>query len=97
MQQSSYIRAGFYKSPWRVVAGMLLRSRDTQAKRAAQKSDQIRELKRAAQRQQRDVQTLQEERDHLKFQSAQLKVENQRLHQQPGLMHASFDWSLNCY
>lgn len=86
MQRSSYVRVGFFKSPVRVVAGILLRSRDTQAKRAAQKSDQIRELKRLAQQQQRDLKTSQEEWDRLRFQFAQLNVENQRLRRQPPVL-----------
>ena len=46
MEQSSFIRVGQYKSPLRVVAGILLRSRETQAERVLQKSEEIEWLRR---------------------------------------------------
>ena len=46
VEQSSFIRVGQYKSPLRVVAGILLRSRETQAERVLQKSEEIEWLRR---------------------------------------------------
>ena len=86
MQQSSFIRAGLYKSPLRVVAGILLRSRDTQAKKAAEKSDQIRELKRVAQQQRQEIETLAEECDRRKLRIAHLEADNLTLRKQPHVL-----------
>jgi hypothetical protein len=86
VQQSSFIRAGLYKSPLRVVAGILLRSRDTQAKKAAEKSDQIRELKRVAQQQRQEIETLAEECDRGKLRIAHLEADNLTLRKQPHVL-----------
>ena len=86
MEASSYVRAGQYKSPWRVLAGILLRSRDTQALRARRKSDEIQQLRRLNQQQQRDMAKANAELAEQRFQIAQLKIENQRLRQQPPVL-----------
>jgi len=83
VEGSSYVRAGQYKSPWRVLAGILLRSRDTQAERARRKSEEIEELRRLTQRQQRDIAKANAELAEQRLQIAQLRIENQRLRQQP--------------
>ena len=81
MESSSFIRAGQYKSPWRVLAGILLRSRDTQAERARRKSEEIEELRRLHQRQQRAMAKANAELAEQRFQIARLQIENQRLRQ----------------
>lgn len=86
MQQSSFVRVGLYKSPVRVVAGILLRSRDTQAKKAAQRSDQIRELKRVVRQRQQDIERLAEERDRMKLRIAHLQADNLTLRKQPPIL-----------
>ena len=86
MESSSFIRAGQYKSPWRVLAGILLRSRDTQAERARRKSEEIEELRRLHQRQQRAMAKANAELAEQRFQIARLQIENQRLRQQPPVL-----------
>jgi hypothetical protein len=85
---ASWIRVGLFKSPVRVVAAFLRRSRETQARRASEKSLEIRELKRTQQQQQRVIAKLEQVLAQKRFQIAQLKVENQRMqHQPPALPH----------
>lgn len=62
VELSSFIRVGQYKSPLRVVAGILLRSRETQAERARQKSEEIERLRQFIEQQQRDLSKAHEER-----------------------------------
>jgi len=83
---SSFIRAGQFKSPVRVVAAVLLRSRETQAKRASEKSEEIQNLRQIDRQQQRVLTKVERELAHMRFQIAQLKVENQRLQQQPPVL-----------
>ena len=86
MNPSSYIRARQYKSRLSVVAGMLLRSRETQAERARSRTEEIRQLKRVNQQQQRAIFRSEEQVGQMRWQIMQLKVENERLRQQaPGL------------
>ena len=82
MGLSSFIRAGQYKSPLRVVAGILLRSRETQAERARCKSEEIEQLKLVNQQQQRDLDEANESRAEMRLQTAQLKIENEHLRRQ---------------
>jgi len=86
VESSSFIRAGQFKSPWRVLAGILLRSRDTQAERARRKSEEIAELRRLNQRQQRILEQANGQLAEQRLQIAQLKIENQRLRQQPPVL-----------
>jgi len=83
VESSSFIRAGQYKSPWHVVAGFLLRSRDTQAERACRKSKEIQELRRINQQHQQTIEENQQQNTELRLQITQLQIENQRLRQQP--------------
>ena len=86
MELSSFIRVGQYKSPLRVVAGILLRSRETQAERARQKSEEIERLRRFIQQQQRDLDKASEELAEMKRRIAQLEIENDGLRRQPPVL-----------
>ena len=86
MELSSFIRVGQYKSPLRVVAGILLRSRETQAERAGQKSEEIERLRRFIQQQQRDLDKAKEELAEMKRRIAQLEIENDGLRRQPPVL-----------
>ena len=86
MELSSFIRVSQYKSPLRVVAGILLRSRETQAERARQKSEEIERLRRFIQQQQRDLDKADEERAEMKRRIAQLEIENDGLRRQPPVL-----------
>ena len=86
MELSSFIRVGQYKSPLRVVAGILLRSRETQAERARQKSEEIERLRRFIQQQQRDLDKADEELAEMKRRIAQLEIENDGLRRQPPVL-----------
>jgi hypothetical protein len=83
MSQSSFIRAQQFKSPLAVVAGILLRSRETQAQRAKRRTQDVRRLKQINRTQQQTIAQAQDEILQLKARLAQLEIENQRLRQQP--------------
>ena len=88
MSASSFIRAGMFKSPDRVVFGFLLRSRETQTKRSRQKSQEIQNYKRIQQQQERTIAELKQKLAETKFQLTQLKAENLILQRQaPVLPH----------
>ena len=86
MGLSSFIRVGLFKSPIRVAAAFLLRSRETQAQRASEKSQEIEDLKRIIQQMQRIQTTTEEERAQDRREFAQLKAEIQRLREQPSVL-----------
>jgi len=86
VELSSFIRVGQYKSPLRVVAGILLRSRETQAERTRQKSEEIERLRRFIQQQQRDLDKANEELAAKKHRIAQLEIENDSLRRQPPVL-----------
>lgn len=86
MGVSSFIRVGLFKSPVRVVAAFLLRSRETQAQRAREKSQEIEDHKRIQQQQQRVIENAEEELAQKRLEIAQLRAENQRLRQQPPVL-----------
>ena len=97
MVPSSFIRVGLFKSPIRVVAAVLLRSREAQAKRASEKAQEIQTLRRINQQQQRVIANAEEELVQKRLEIAQHKVENQRLRDQspvlpldPPLPHHEF-------
>lgn len=72
-----------FKSPLSVVAGFLLRSRETQAERAKSRTQEIQQLKKALEQQQR---TIREQREQLAEQNLRIdrmQIENQRLRKQP--------------
>lgn len=82
MGGSSFSRVGQYKSPLRVLAGIFLRSRETQAQRARDRQKDIEELRRIRQQQQRDIAQANEQLAEQKRQIARLQIENQQLRQQ---------------
>ena len=86
MESSSFIRVGHYKSPMRVLAGILLRSRETQAERVRRKSSDIEKLRRINHRQQREIEKLREQLSQQKLQIAQLQIENQQQREQPAVL-----------
>ncbi len=72
-----------FKSPLSVVAGFLLRSRETQTERAKSQTQKIQRLKKELEQQQR---TIREQREQLAEQNSQIvrmQIENQRFHKQP--------------
>jgi hypothetical protein len=83
---SSFIQVGLFKSPVRVVAAFLLRSRETQAKRASEKALEIQNHKRINEQQQRVIANQEEQLAQKRFDIAQLRGENQRLRQQPPVL-----------
>lgn len=83
MSGSSFTEVGFFKSPIRVVAGFLLRSRSTQARRSREKSEAIQNYKRLHEQQQRTIADLERELAEKNLQIAHLKAENRRLQQEP--------------
>lgn len=86
MGSSSFIRVGLFKSPVRVVAAILLRSRETQAKRASEKSQEIEDLKRINERHERILAKVEEELARKRLETAQLKAEIKRLQEQPPVL-----------
>lgn len=86
MNQSSFIRAQQFKSPLSVVAGMLLRSRETQAKRAKDRTREIRRLKRINEQCEIAVFRFEEQVAQMRSQITQLKAENERSRQQPATL-----------
>jgi hypothetical protein len=80
---SSFIRVGLYKSPIRVVAAVLLRSRETQAKRAAEKSLENEELKLLNEQQRRVIASQVQDLAEMKLLVAQLEAENRRQREEP--------------
>jgi hypothetical protein len=67
----------------RVVAGFLLRSRESLANRVGKKSKVIERLKRIIQRQEQVIANAEQELVEMRCQVAQLKAENQKLRAQP--------------
>lgn len=86
MDQSCFIRAKQFKSSLAVVAGFLLRSRETQAERAKSRAQEIRELKESFQRQERTIREIAEELEKKKLQIIQLELEKERLQKQPPVL-----------
>ena len=86
MGGSSFIRVGLFKSPIRVVAAFLLRSRETQAQRAHAKSEEIENLKKTIEQQQRIIADKEQELARTRLLVAQLSAEKQRLREQPPVL-----------
>ena len=83
MEQSSFIRAQQFKSPLSVIAGVLLRSRETQGRRAKSRTQEIRRLRQVNEQQQRNLAQAEEQLAQARSQIRQLEAEIQRLRQQP--------------
>jgi hypothetical protein len=75
-----------FKSPIRVVAAFLLRSREAQIKRASEKSQEIEDLKRIHQEHQRFLANAEEELAQKRLEIALLKAQIQRLREQPPVL-----------
>jgi len=80
---SSHIQIGKYKSPLRVVAAMLWRSRETQARRAEEFKQEREELRQQNQELQALLRQAQDQADGLKEQLRELQIEVQALENQP--------------
>ncbi len=72
-----------FKSPLAVVAGFLLRSRETQAERAKCRTQELQQLKKIVDQQSQTIGELQEQLAERNLQIARLQIENRRLHDQP--------------
>ena len=83
MGTSSFLRVGEYKSPIRVVAGVLWRSRETQRRRGREKHRKIEDLQRNEQKMCRVIARQDQELAEMRLQRDQLRVENQQLRGQP--------------
>ena len=83
MDVSCFVRVRNFKSPVRVVAAFLLRSRQTQAERARQRARKIRDLKTIIRQQERSIREKDEQRATQRWQIAELEAENKELRKQP--------------
>lgn len=75
-----------FKSPLSVVAAFLLRSRETQAKRAAERAAEIRRLKSVTAQQEATIADQQKELAQNDAEISRLKKENERLREQPPIL-----------
>ena len=83
MAASCFIRVRNFKSRVRIVAAILLRSRETQAKRARQRTQEIRDLKKINQRQERTLREKDEQLAEKHSRIVQLTAENETLRKRP--------------
>ena len=72
-----------FKSSWAVTAGFLLRSRETQAKRAKSRTEEIQQLKKIVAQQQDTIGKQREELARKNAQIAGLEIFNEQLRKQP--------------
>lgn len=72
-----------FKSPLAVVAGFLLRSRETQTKRAQVRTEEIQQLKKDLRRHQHTIGEQQEQLAKKDAEIARMEMANQRLRKQP--------------
>jgi hypothetical protein len=100
---SFFIRVGLFKSPIRVVAAVLLRSRETQARRASEKSLEIENLKRINEQQQRVIASQEQDLAEMRSLVVRLEAENQqqrgeptKLPHDPPLPHHEFGPKMIC-
>lgn len=75
-----------FKSPLSVVAGFLLRSRQTQAKRAKSRTQEIQRLKKVVEQQQETIRKGREVLAKMNAQFARMEIENEQLRKQPPLL-----------
>lgn len=83
MSLSYFMQVGLFKSPLKVVAAFLLRSRETQSQRAAEKAVEIQQLNRRIEQQTQTIAQAKQELAEAKLLIAKLKIENQHLREQP--------------
>lgn len=76
-------RAKQFKSSLTVVAGFLLRSRETQARRARARSQEVRKLKKELEKKERRIGELEERIAQQQSEMLALQIENERLCNQP--------------
>ena len=72
-----------FKSPLAVVAGFLLRSRETQAERAKNRTQELQQLKKILDQQRRAIGELREQLAEKNSQIARIQIENRGLRNQP--------------
>lgn len=75
-----------FKSPLSVVAGFLLRSRQTQAERAKGRTQEIQQLKKTLEQQRRTIREQREQLAEVNARIARIQIENQRLGKQPSTL-----------
>ena len=83
MGTSSFIRVAEYKSPIRVVAGVLWRSRETHRRRGRKKDRKIADFQRNERKMCRVIANRDQELAEARLQMAHLRAENHQLRQQP--------------
>lgn len=86
MHTSWIEQAQQFKSPLSVVAGFLLRSRETQAKRARNRTQEIQRFRKVLQRQQDTIDAQQDQLAQKDAEIARLKRENEQLRKQPPIL-----------
>lgn len=86
MVPSCFIRVALFKSSVKVVAAILLRSRETQARRAREKAREIEKYKLIIQEHERAIASEKEAMAQKRLEIARLKAENERLRQQPPVL-----------
>lgn len=75
-----------FKSPLAVVAGFLLRSRETQAERAKNRTRELQQLKKILDQQSRTIREQREQLAEKDLQIARIQIENRRLRRQPPML-----------
>jgi len=75
-----------FKSRMTVVAGFLLKSRETQSRRARAKSAEVERLERLVEQQERSLRGLRERQEEQAAEIARLTAENQRLRNRPPIL-----------
>ena len=83
MEASSFIRAGLYKSPLRVVAGVLLRSREVQVEQVRTQALVIQELRRGNAELRRGLAERERALQESRREVLQLRSENRQWREQP--------------
>jgi hypothetical protein len=83
VDKSSYIQAQQFKSPLSTVAGFLLRSRDTQARRAKNRNQKIQQLRENISHLRRGQLQMQQQLAQANAEIQRLEAENARLRSQP--------------
>lgn len=83
MGVSCFVRVRNFKSPVRIVAAILWRSRETQGRRARKRTQEIRQLKKIIQRQQQTIREKDKQLAENNRRIAQREADNEALRKQP--------------
>ena len=83
MGVSCFVRVRNFKSPVRIVAAILLRSRETQAHRAKKRTQEIRQLKKTIQRHQQTIREKDKQLAEKNRRIAEREADNKALRKQP--------------